>query len=358
MNLIIDGNAFLNVVLNVTRASVRNDLRVGNVYWVSNLIEDRFELKSQVKDSFKNIIFTYLNSIVNMFPNNLEIHWVFDSKNWRYTYLEEFGVVYKDRKEKDTYEYLFFEYFNTNLKPYFEKIGINFYKHLGMEGDDLIAWLSESLDGDSLIYTVDSDLKQLVSGNNKNIFIIFPKRGKKEKTLIVPLDIYYPVLQKEEDFFDLSESLIEEPNISKLIKNFENKKYTICSLDNNFELLNKILLGDTSDKIKKIPRLNIEKSNLIISDFLIQFPKFNSKDLLNIEVFEKLYSLILNHLKPKNNLDKIRDTLRLNIKLICLGSYFLPEDLYENVEEYFNTFSIKKFKRSEFTNLKNNIYTL
>ena len=52
MNLIIDGNAFLNVAVSIAKNILANDKRVGEKYYVSDLLnDDKFMLKQASKDT-------------------------------------------------------------------------------------------------------------------------------------------------------------------------------------------------------------------------------------------------------------------------------------------------------------------
>ena len=61
MNLIIDGHAFLNVAINVTKSVTEKDLRVGQKYWVNNLFEDRDTLKEDARIYFRNFVYKNFN---------------------------------------------------------------------------------------------------------------------------------------------------------------------------------------------------------------------------------------------------------------------------------------------------------
>ena len=54
MNLIIDGNAFLNVAVSIVKNILANDKRIGEKYYVADLLnDDKFILKQGSKESFK-----------------------------------------------------------------------------------------------------------------------------------------------------------------------------------------------------------------------------------------------------------------------------------------------------------------
>ena len=60
MDFIIDGHAFLNVSLNVTKNMVFNDRTLGNKYWVNDIFnEGEYILKDQVRIFFRNFCLNY-----------------------------------------------------------------------------------------------------------------------------------------------------------------------------------------------------------------------------------------------------------------------------------------------------------
>ena len=91
MNLIIDGNAFINVAISVTKSVTLRDKLISEVYYVEDLLEDGFKLKDKVRISFRNFCFTYLNSLISATSTPPdEVHIVFDSKSWRKEYTDNF----------------------------------------------------------------------------------------------------------------------------------------------------------------------------------------------------------------------------------------------------------------------------
>jgi hypothetical protein len=222
MNLIIDGHAFLNVAINVTKAVTEKDARIGQKYWVNNLFEDRDMLKEDVRIYFRNFIFNYLNSLITPIGSMLEgVHFVLDSKSWRRDYINLFfeksdfktdsapsQFKYKGNRKYDDHQYLFFEYFEERILPYLaENCNLNIYKEVGAEGDDWIALLCERLSGDIFIYSVDQDIKQILYSTNKNISLLVPKQMSKTKKIFTSATVFSGQVDDEHDsFFSLNES--------------------------------------------------------------------------------------------------------------------------------------------------------
>ena len=92
MDLIIDGNAFINVAISVTKTLSSKDKRAGDVYYVNDLFNDGgFILKDHVRITFRNFCFTYLNSLIAPISSHPErVHIVFDSSSWSKEYTNEF----------------------------------------------------------------------------------------------------------------------------------------------------------------------------------------------------------------------------------------------------------------------------
>jgi hypothetical protein len=225
MDLIIDGNAFINVAISVTKSQTSRDERSLDAYWVNDLFNDGgFILKDNVRTAFRNFCFTYLNSLIAPIASNPEkVHIVFDSKSWRKEWTENFFKIgafsttsaptefkYKGNRKYDEHQYLFFDYFQQVLMPALsEKAGINQYRFKDTEGDDIIAYLCENLDTDILIYSVDQDLKQLTGNKDKNVLLITPKQMAKTKRLFVPENLVPTAADDEMDnFFSLNDSHI------------------------------------------------------------------------------------------------------------------------------------------------------
>ena len=92
MDLIIDGNAFINVAISVTKSLSTKDKRTGDAYYVNDIFnDDGFILKEHVRVTFRNFCFTYLNSLIAPISSSPErVHIVFDSASWRKEYTNEF----------------------------------------------------------------------------------------------------------------------------------------------------------------------------------------------------------------------------------------------------------------------------
>ena len=379
MDLIIDGNAFINVAISVTKSLSAKDKRTGDAYYVNDLFnDDGFMLKDHVRVTFRNFCFTYLNSLITPISSHPErVHIVFDSTSWRKEYTNEFfknsdfktssaptEFKYKGNRKYDDHQYLFFDYFQHILMPQLvDRAGINQYKFKGTEGDDIIAYLCDIISDDILIYSVDQDLKQLTGTPNKNVLLITPKQMAKTKRLFVPTQLVPTAANEEIDnFFSLSDVHITGATIEKTISNLASKDYVEYKVDLVEDVLSKILLGDKSDNIPKITSVSPAKAKKVISAVYDKFGEsfISLLDELNESVIAGVVEEIqtINKIKDQDKIDEIREHLLFNIRLTRLSIKVFPDEIRESLVDFFNDYSITRFNFREFTNLKNNLSSL
>lgn len=378
MNLIIDGNAFINVAISVTKSVTSKDKSIGEVYYVEDLFNDGFRLKEAVRVSFRNFCFTYLNSLVQSTPTvPSKVHIVFDSNSWRKEYTDSFFKAsdfktssapqefkYKGTRKYDEFQYLFFDYFQQVIMPHLiERCGINQYRFKGTEGDDIIAHLCEVINEDILIYSVDQDLKQLTGTPKKNVLLIVPKQMAKHKRLFVPTDLV-PVLadDEQENFFSLSMDHINGSGIERVISSLKNKDYVEHKVDFVNEVLNKVFLGDKSDNIPKITNLTPSRSQKVISSLFEKFGEdlISNLDGLDEDFINETTSQIQTVTKAKESdkIDEIREHIIFNIRLTRLSTKVFPDEIRSALEEFFADYQMLSFNSKEFTQLKNNLSSL
>lgn len=379
MDLIVDGNAFINVAISVTKAQTTRDKRTGEAYYVNDLFNDGgFILKEHVRLVFRNFCFTYLNSLIAPIgPSLNSVHFVFDSKSWRKEYTSSFfesssfktssaptEFKYKGNRKYDEHQYLFFDYFQQVIIPALnEKCGVNHYRFKSTEGDDIIAHLCDVIQQDILVYSVDQDLKQLVGTPNKNVILIVPKQMSKTKKIFVPSTIVPEMAEDEiEDFFSLNASHISGSSTDKIIKAFKNKDYVEHSVNLTEEVLTKILLGDRSDNIPKLVNITPTKAAKVISALQSKYEDrlISLLDELNEEFILSFIEEIstVNKLKDQDKRDELREHLLFNIKIIRLSTKVFPGEIRDALEQFFKDYSILKFNTKEFNALKNNLSIL
>lgn len=373
MDFIIDGNAYLNVAINVSKNIAYRDKSIGTKYYVNDIFNDnKFILKEQVKIQFRNFCLNYLNSLIAPIANINRVHLVFDSKSWRKTYVSDFFkdsvnddssnielFEYKGNRKKDDHINAFFDYFHNEVLPVLlSETGINGYKKNGAEGDDIIAYLCESIKNDIIIYTVDGDIRQLTHSPDKNIIVIYPKQSSKHKKLYVPSDIKHIESNKEDDFFSLDLNNISDPPIVKAINTLINKEYIEYTVDPVYEIFHKILRGDAKDNIPKINKITPIKAEKIIDAIkskygLSSIDLLDNKDETFIDfIVENIINL--NKITKDSDINQIREHIKLNISIIRLNSNFFPEYVKESLNDETSNVNITKFSYSKLENLKNN----
>ena len=227
MNIVIDGNAFLNVSASIVKNMLRNDKRIGEKYFVSDLLDDsKFVLKQQAAATFRTFVINYFSSIVSPFKGSTgAVFFVFDSKSWRKEYIKQFfsegdqganTFEYKGNRKYDDKIYLFFELFQNQILSELKEMGAVSARILGAEGDDLIAHIVDEFEGDLCIWSVDKDLIQLLESGKRTVILVTPKMMTKNKRVFV-------AHRKQEDapvdIFNF-ESAVDNSNIDELLKDF------------------------------------------------------------------------------------------------------------------------------------------
>ena len=375
MDFIIDGNAYLNVAISVTKNIAYKDKTIGAKYYVNDIFnEGKSILKEEVKIQFRNFCLNYLNSLIAPVGNSLSrVHLVFDSKSWRKNYIRDFfqesnfetsvapaEFTYKGNRKKDDQIHLFFEYFQNEIAPKLvEETGINYYRIGSTEGDDIIAYLCEVLNGDIMVYTVDSDIKQLTHSSKNNIIVIYPKQMAKHKKLCVPEE-FNPshAVDETDNFFSLNESHVTTPAIDKTIKLLKGREYVEYVVDPVLEVFTKIFRGDKKDNIPKMDKMTPSKTDRLISSINKNYGK-KSLALLD-KLDDKFISFIIEQISVMNkvnDLDKLNDIRKhfiFNAKIIRLSSSLFPDEVKISLKKNINTKEFRNFSSKKFNNLKNN----
>ena len=374
MDFIIDGNAYLNVAINVTKNICFRDKTVGAKYYVNDIFnEDKFILKEQVKLEFRNFCINYLNSLIAPVSNKIHrVHLVFDSSSWRKEYVDTFFETstfktdsapdkfkYKGNRKKDDHIHLFFDYFQNEVsKKLVESCGFNYYRIRGTEGDDIIAYLCEIIESDVLIYTVDSDIRQLTYSNKNNVVVIYPKQTSGHKKICVSNDPNpESAVDEVDNFFSLNESHIVSNPVDYIVNTLKNKDYVEYKIDPVFEVFNKIFRGDGKDNIPKMDKMTPSKSEKLIFEIQSQYGKDSIRllDESNSKFIDFVIQQIgvLNKVNDVEKLTEIREHFLFNSKIIRLSSSLFPDKVKDSLNNIDRS-EFKKFNFKNFTNIKNN----
>jgi hypothetical protein len=385
MDLIIDGNAFVNVALNVVKSLISNKDKTkpynrSNVkYWVDDLFsENGAMLTNEVKVLYRDFCFTYLNSLLFPISSNLTgVHFVRDSLSWRKEFVLDFfengefktecaptSFEYKGNRKSDDYQYLFFDYFDEFLiSPLIEHCNLNYYRVPNTEGDDIITWLCEKLGSDIFLYSVDHDFKQLVeSTTSGTVSLMVPKQTSKTKKIFIPMSIVSKCsenVNEYDSFFSLSDEDIGASTFKTVVENFKNKGFSEFKVSPDSEILSKIVLGDGSDNIPRVLKmtpLKFSKLSIKVKD------KFGDSVMSYVDSFDLTFLTFLAteigaffKITSEDNINEIREHLIFNIKIMRLNTKIFPNNIQKALDDSLSAYSFKKFKFSKFINLKNNL---
>jgi hypothetical protein len=366
MNIIVDGNAFLNVVTSIVKNILANDKRVGDKYYVSNLLsDDEFILKQASKDAFRSFSLNYLGSIFAPFKENISsVFFVFDSKSWRKKFIKdhfqehgEGDFNYKGQRKYDDKIYLFFDYFQTEILPALsEEYGILANRVQGAEGDDLIAYICENLNEDICIWSVDKDLTQLLESSSRKVILLMPKMMTKYKKLYTSDDFTTDASSADLDLFNFEASSIDNSTLGHVIDDLLRKDYQHLKVNPTLDVLTKVISGDPSDNIPRAhPKLTASKVSKVIDQIRESFAWAEIKTMIdrNDQVFtDKLNEVICETLKindPGESLT-IRNNVLRNRTIIRLSTSCFPAEVTETIansvkldnRRRFNYFKFKK----------------
>lgn len=338
MNLVIDGNAFLNVAASIVKNILLQDKRIGERYYVSDLTDDdKFILKQASKDAFRSFSLNYFGSILAPFKDNISsVFFVFDSKSWRKQYIREHfefhgegDFAYKGTRKYDEKIFLFFDYFQQEvLTELSEEYGVIHNRVLGAEGDDLIAYICETLQEDICIWSVDKDLIQLLESETRKVILITPKMMTKFKKIYTTED-FDKIVPKEVDLFNLEMSDIDNTAALNVLQDLTKKDFKHFPVDPILEILTKFLGGDGSDNIPRVhPKLTASKVVKVLDQIRENYDWSNIKaavDSNDLEFTDLMVNSICETLKIKepdermtilNNLDRNKTIMRLHTNVL------------------------------------------
>ncbi len=300
------------------------------------------------------------------------MHLVFDSKSWRKEYIKKFfeedgfktqvgpdQFEYKGNRKKDDKIYLFFDYFQNEISKHLKDIvGINQYRFWEAEGDDIIAYLCDIINGDIIVYTVDGDLRQLTYSSKNNVIVIYPKQMSKHKKLCVPEEFNPSMAVDESDnFFSLNESHVVKPSIDKAITVFKNKDYVEYKIDPVYEVFSKVFRGDKKDNIPKMNKMTPTKTAKIIDLIKENYGNY-SLNLLD-KMDETFIDFVVENISKLNKINQIEDLkecrkhFMFNAKIIRLSPSLFPKRVLTVLNEI-NPNEFKKFNMNKLNKLKNN----
>ena len=370
MNLVIDGNAFLNVAASIVKNILLQDKRVGEKYYVSDLTDDdKFILKQASKDSFRSFSLNYFGSILAPFKDNISsVFFVFDSKSWRRQYIKDHVEVhgegdfaYKGKRTYDEKIYLFFDYFQQEILPGLaDEYGVIHNRVLGAEGDDLIAYICEKIQEDICIWSVDKDLIQLLESENRKVILITPKMMTKFKKIYTTEDFDKIEQKPTDDLFNLEISDIDNTSVVNVLHDLTKKDFKHFPVDPILEILTKFLGGDGSDNIPRVhPKMTASKITKTVDKIRESYEWKSIKSAIDSndsEFTNLMVNSICESLKivDPDERQTIQNNLSRNKTIIRLHTSVLPEKLRAEIESAVRLNHRRRFDYSKFKkNYKN-----
>ena len=364
MNIVIDGNAFLNVATSIVKNILSTDKRIGEKYYVSDLMSDQeFMLKQASKDAFKTFSLNYLGSIFAPFKDNISsVFFVFDSKSWRKKFIKEHfaehgegDFSYKGQRKYDDKIYLFFDYFQNEILPVLSnEYGILANRVQGAEGDDLITYICENLKEDICIWSVDKDLTQLLESKERKVILLMPKMMTKFKKIYTTEDFNATAeTSPEVDLFNFELAAIDNSTATNILSDLLKKDYQHFKIDPTLDVLTKVIAGDQSDNIPRAhPKLTATKVTKVIDvirerlDWTKIKPLIDQNDPGFMTILNEVICETLKIDEPGES-QTIRNNINRNRTIIRLSTQVFPQEITEAISK-----SIKLENRRRFNYFK------
>lgn len=355
MDLLIDGNALLNVITNVVVYSIRNN----NNFDMSFIVVDgKTILKDSSKQFFRNFTLKYITSIISPMRHALNnVYIALDATSWRKYYIEKYfqrhtevpGFTYKGHRKVDDAKkelFMFFDYFKDEILPeLLELDGMHTIRVKGAEGDDILAVLDDMITIDKVIWTVDSDINQFVKYDGTYTIVMGPKSKNKLRRLILPKGY-----DKSTSMLDFS---VDNYGLSQFVTYLvSEKEYEAIVIEPNEFTMRKIIMGDLkSDNIPGIyvkisktgKRMGITdaKADKILEELAAKFEKnrwlelIDSKDQDMISAVTEITAAVVG-VSSKEEKQEISDCFELNSRLIRLSMPMIPGELVDMIKYKFN----------------------
>ena len=301
MNVVFDGDYLLHKTFSVVSG-----------YKPELSLEDFFSDKENRMVLYRKIVMD-LCSTVNRIANVEKTIFVFDSISWRYDLFPNYK--HKLEKVQDSGAHKFYE-FKDWLIEKLKKKGFVVTRIDGAEGDDLCYYWAKYFNDKKknvVIISGDGDLKQLVNdyvhvfNNNSTNLNWFYKAGVKSI-----------------------------PDLSK------NPRTQLKKVDTEYEILKKIMLGDSGDNISGVLKGFGEKT---FDKFCEHLSKDQAPGLTDFSSNEdghwKYCYMIATELFYFKNLTdreqeipKLRLSIKKNMRLTWLNELIMPSSIFNSLGEY------------------------
>lgn len=357
--LLIDGNSMINTV---ACAALYNatDTDFARPFYKEL---DRYVIKGKAEEYYKEIIFKYFYNILHSLNYIDNVYFCFDKVSWRKFYYKKYKDLFINRpdydrisdgyksnrkidndKKEQVSELVKFISNNTIYNLSLCVKGINFVSVEGLEGDDIIAYLTYKFkkDNDVFIWSNDSDLHQLL---DNNVCILGPNDKKTLRRKMFTIEGREENTQQKENIYDfISENNAFLPSsFDNIIKTLSDRFYNNYEINPTYELFTKILCGDkSSDNI--FPCYSFSRNGKIVnvtkakvSDIVYESLKekysdseilskidIKDKDFLNL-IAQQIFDIF--SLEDIKEIEEIKKGLEFNITMIRLAENIIPKQL-------------------------------
>lgn len=336
LTLIIDGNWLL-----MSRLAVLNN---------------RYDSADELIKNVKKLLIKSISIALHTFNDIDNIIFVADGGSWRNNVPVPASIIkksndgdiiseeYKGTRESDKsidWDTIFAGYgdFVSKLKS----VGITTCREKGIEGDDWIFFWSKylnSINTNTIIWSADKDLTQLVSTDKNKCFTIWwnAKNGIKcEDMNDDDLDFFFNNQYDENQ---------------EIFNNIEKTGIEIEKINPKHVIIEKILKGDTSDNIhpimvrhakfdKKTGTISSKKRFKISTkdvDYNLDYD--NDNEVLNY--LSEIYNSNAYKDRVEDAIDEVFEHYKYNRQLVELSSSELPKHIMDKMKEYISTLNITK----------------
>lgn len=358
--LIIDGNWLM-----MSRFFVNKDKFTIDEFSSESINEEKFknarkELANQLANSISVNLARFNNQITNVIL-------VSDNGSWRKKLdIPDINIKqekYKGNRKKDSnvaWEYVYGAL--DELRDGFKEIGLTISNAHDIEGDDWCMYWAKKLNDEginAIIWSVDADLKQLVSFNDVAYTI-----WQQKEQIVAPICMY----EDDSTFESMFKPTIYCPSFERYKDNFK-----VDYINVNDIIIEKIFCGDSSDNIFGIIRRSKGSKTFKMTKKMLEKVLEELKITTLKECEEQLDNIWNTFFKQKpsfkNDLivtkEQFKNHFFYNKQLVLLKMEMLPDYLYEefaksdykeieNINEVINNYT-KLLSNEEKNTILNNI---
>ena len=328
----------------------------GNWLLMSRLavISNKYVDDTDLSNHLQLLMTQSIKRVLKQFPEIDNIIVCADGGSWRTSLeipnylIDENGqkVVYKGNREKSAdinWDIIFQGY--ENYLTLCTKNNINNYRIHNIEGDDLIWYLSTTLNKQGtncMIWSKDNDLKQLVNIDKNKCFTVWWNQDN---------GIF--ITDYNDDNLDFLFNI--EFNENDQILNHLSLKYPVTKINKNDIILDKIIRGDLGDNILpiayKVSNTSDKKFRISTKDIDFSLDWKNDQEIYNY--LSQLYNSKKYKNKLSDTLDNIFDHFKYNRQLVVLDTDSYPIE----IKEIFDNINIPNEQNKDILVIENYLQT-